>query len=158
MKLKVVFWVRGALLALGIGTLLVQVLVVVQARETGFLFPEVEHLVVPYSIAGILTVAAVQVGLVALWMIVSAIARGSFYQTATLRWIEVLRWVPVPAATIPSLVALHLLVMVGVGGPGVVLGLMAALVSGAAGFVLVTLGRQVYLIQAAEHAELETVI
>ncbi len=155
---KSVGWARAALVTLGLGTGLLQVLVVFQARETGFLFPEVEHLVAPYSIAGILTVMAGQVGLIAVWMIVNAIARGAFFQPATLRWIGVLRWATVPAAIIPSLVAVHLLAVVGLGGPGVILGLMAALASGAAVFILVTLGRQVYLMQAAEHAELEAVI
>ena len=158
MKSSIIAWSRAALVTLGLGTLLLQGLIVLQAKETGFLFPEVEHLVAPYTITGVASVLAVQIGLFALWMIVEAVARGNFYETPTLRWINVLRGATVPATIIPSLTALHLLAVVGIGGPGVILALLATLASGAAAFIFVTLARQVYLAQAAEHAELEAVI
>ena len=158
MKRSIFAWSRAALIALGLGTLLLQGLVVLQARETGALFPEVEHLVLPYSIAGVASVFAAQVGLFALWMIVEAVARGNLFGPATLRWINVLRGATVPAAIIPTLTALHAGFIVGVGGPGVLLALLAALTSGAAAFILMTLARRIYLAQAAEHAELAAVI
>lgn len=158
MKPTIAAWARAALVILALGTVLLQVLLPLQARETGILFPEVAHLVTPYSIAAVLAVFCVQVGLLALWMIVGSFARGTLYESSTLRWFGALRWSTVPATLIPSLVALHLLVVVGLGGPGVLLGFLATLATGAAMFILVTLTRRIYVTQAAEHAELEAVI
>ena len=45
MKSSIIAWSRAALVTLGLGTLLLQGLIVLQAKETGFLIPEVEHLV-----------------------------------------------------------------------------------------------------------------
>src|SRR5450759_3142942 len=54
---------RVALVVLLLGTVLAQVLLPVFASEEGTIFPEVAYLVVPYSVAGILAIACVQVAL-----------------------------------------------------------------------------------------------
>ena len=54
---------RVALIVLLLGTVLAQVLVPVYASQVGTTHPEVAHLVVPYSAAGILVIACGQVAL-----------------------------------------------------------------------------------------------
>lgn len=147
-----------ALVMVAAGTVLAQVLLPVLAWETGAMYDEVEFLVVPYSVAAVLMVVGVQVALVCVWMVVSAISRDAFYGPRTVVLIDAIRVAIGVAAVIPAAVAAHLLFFVGLGGPGVVLGLAFVCVVGAALVVLLTLGKRVYLSARAEHAELDAVI
>lgn len=155
---SIINFTRAALVTMFLGAISLQILIPLVAFETGGLYPEVRHLVVPYSCAGVLSVLCGQVGLVAVWMLIAAMARGSLFATSALHWVDVLRWSVVPAAAIPAAVGLHLLAVVGLGGPGVLIGTAAAVAIGASAFIMLTLGRRLYLAQAAEHAELEGVI
>lgn len=147
-----------SLAVLGVGTVLMQIVAPLVAVEIGQEYPEVSHLVVPYSIAADLTVLAAQVGLVGLWIIVVAVARGRLFDSATRRWIVALRWCVVVATLIPAVVAAHLLFFVNVGGFGVILGLFAALAVGAGAYMLLTTATRAYDQAAADHSELAGVI
>lgn len=151
-------WARVAVVMVALSTVLAQVLLPLLAWETGTMYPEVEHLVVPYSVAAVLMVVGVQVALVCVWLLVSAISRGTLFNPSTVVLIHVIRIAVLIAAVIPAAVAVHLLFFVGLGGPGVMLGLGFVCVVGAASVILLTLGKRVYLSAMAEHAELDAVI
>lgn len=151
-------WARVSLVMAAVGTLLAQVLLPLVAWETGAMYHEVEHLVVPYSVASVLMVVCVQVALVCVWMLVSAISQGTFFDPRTVALIDVIRIAVGLAAAIPAAVAVHLSFFVGLGGPGILLALAFVCIAGATSVILLTLGKKVYLSARAEHAELDAVI
>lgn len=149
---------RTALVLVALGTVLVQVLLPCQAAEIGETYPEVQNLVLPYSIAAVLMVVCAQVALLSVWKLISRVLRATLYAKGSLKWIDAMRWSVLIGAGIVAIVAGHLLFLVGIGGPGVVLGFFAALVLGSAAFLLLTILRRVFTAARDEHAELAGVI
>ena len=149
---------RIALVVLLLGSVLAQVLVPVVASQTGTSFPEVAHLVVPYSVAGILVIACGQLALLAIWRLLSLVNGGVIFTRGALRWVDVITASAAVATVLNAGTMIHLLFLVGVGGPGVVLALAATLAGGPA-FVLLMLVMRGLLESAIAHRdELEGVI
>ncbi|WP_062523163.1 DUF2975 domain-containing protein [Demequina silvatica] len=158
MTSAVITWLRFLLVLVLAGAFLGQLLVPVVAREQGEIFPEVEHLVVPYSIAGIGAIACVQAGIVCVWVLLSLIADRRIFTPGALRWVDAMARCGGAAAAICALTAGHLVMVEGLGGPGIVLAGFAALVIGGT-FVLLTVAMRGLLAAAvADRAELAEVI
>ena len=79
------------------------------ASEIGKESPEVEWLVVPYSITEILTVTCMQVTVIGIWSIITQIKNGNFYSAATLHGIEIIRIAVTTAPAIPVVICVHLI-------------------------------------------------
>ena len=149
---------RTALLVLVLGSVLAQILVPVFASEVGTRFPEVAHLVVPYSVAGILVIACGQVALLAVWRLLSLVNAGVIFTRRALRWVDIITAFAAVATVLSAGTMIHLLFFVGVGGPGVVLGLAATLAGGLAFVLLMTVMRGLLESAIADRTELDEVI
>jgi hypothetical protein len=149
---------RVALVVLLLGTVLAQVLLPVFASEEGRIFPEVAYLVVPYSVAGILFIACVQVALLVVWRLLSLVDDGVIFTRRALRWVDVITACAAVATVLSAGVLIHLLFFVGIGGPSVVLGLPASLAGGLAFMLLMVVMRGLLESAIADRTELDEVI
>ena len=149
---------RVALVVLLLGTVLAQVLLPVIASEEGGIYPELAYLVVPYSVAGIIAIACGQVALLAVWRLLSMVNGGVIFTRRALRWVDVITACAAVAAVLWAGPMIHLLFFVGVGGPGVVLGLAACLASGLAFVLLIVVMRGLLESAIADRTELDEVI
>jgi hypothetical protein len=149
---------RVALVVLLLGTVLAQVLLPVIASEEGGIYPGLAYLVVPYSVAGILAIACGQVALLAVWRLLSMVNGGVIFTRRALRWVDVITACAAVAAVLWAGPMIHLLFFVGVGGPGVVLGLAACLASGLAFVLLIVVMRGLLESAIADRTELDEVI
>lgn len=150
---------RTLLVLIGAGGLVAQiVLVPLFAAETAALYPEVGHLQVPYTVAAISVIACGQVALVAIWMLLSLVARGEIFRDAALRWVEVI----IGAATVATAVAvgtgIHLVFIASTGGPAAFFGLCAALIAGPAFILLMVVMRGRLVEATALQSELAEVV
>ena len=149
---------RVAILVLLLGSVLAQALVPVFATEQGRIFPEVAHLVVPYTLAGILVIAFGQVALLASWRLLSLINRGVIFTRRALRWVDVITASGALATVLSAGVMIHLLAFVRVGGPGVFLGLAACVAGGSAFVLLMVVMRGLLEAAVSDRTELDEVI
>ena len=149
---------RVALVVLLLGTVLAQVIVPAYASQVGTTFPEVAYLVVPYSVAGILFIACVQVALLVLWRLLSLIDGGVIFTRRALRWVDVITACAVVATALCAVVMIHMVAFVpGGGGPMIIY--LAACVAGGLAFVLLMVVMRGLLESAiAYRAELDEVI
>jgi len=150
--------VRVALVALLFGSVLAQVLVPVLASATGDLYPEVEHLVVPYSIVGVLVIACVQAALLATWRLVSLVRDHAIFARGAMRWVDLITACGALAVALSAGVMLHLLAIVGLGGPGVVIALVACLSFGMGFLLVMRVLRGLLATAIADREELDEVI
>jgi Protein of unknown function (DUF2975) len=148
---------RVAFVVLLLGTVLAQVLLPVFASEEGRIYPEVAYLVVPYSVAGILAIACGQVALLVVWRL-SMVNGGVIFIRRALRWVDVITACASVGTVLSAGVMIHLLGFVGVGGPGVVLGLAACLAGGLAFVLLMVVMRGLLESAIADRTELDEVI
>lgn len=158
MNPKLIFPLRAVLILLALGLLLAQVLTPFVATEVGIENPEVRHLVIPYSVVGVLTLAAVQFSLVMIWRLLSMVGRGDIFTSRALPWVDAIASSIAVAAFLPCCVMVHLLFFVGVGGPGVVLGLGACMFGGIALCLLIVVMRALLTTATANRNELDEVI
>ena len=149
---------RFALVILLLGTVLTQVLVPVLASEEAGIFPEVAYLAVPYSVALILVIACVQVALLVVWRLLSLVDGGVIFTRSALRWVDVIIACAVVATVLSAGVLIHLLFVVGVGGPSVALALPASLAGGLAFVLLMVVMRGLLELAIADRTELDEVI
>jgi hypothetical protein len=149
---------RFALVILLLGTVLTQVLVPVLASEEAGIFPEVAYLAVPYSVALILVIACVQVALLVVWRLLSLVDGGVIFTRRALRWVDVITACAVVATVLSAGVLIHLLFVVGVGGPSVALALPASLAGGLAFVLLMVVMRGLLELAIADRTELDEVI
>ena len=149
---------RFALVILLLGTVLTQVLVPVLASEEARIFPEVAYLAVPYSVALILVIACVQVALLVVWRLLSLVDGGVIFTRRALRWVDVITACAVVATVLSAGVLIHLLFVVGVGGPSVALALPASLAGGLAFVLLMVVMRGLLELAIADRTELDEVI
>lgn len=134
---------RAALLVLGAGTVLAQVLLPVLASQEAARYPELAGVAVPYAAAGIVAIAFGQAALLAVWRLAGLVADGTILTPRARPWLDRLAAAAAFATTVTTATLLHLLMVMGVGGPGVVLALAAALVGGTTSVLLVVLVRGV---------------
>ena len=149
---------RFALVILLLGTVLTQVLVPVLASEEAGIFPEVAYLAVPYSVALILVIACVQVALLVVWRLLSLVDGGVIFTRRALRWVDVITACAVVATVLSAGVLIHLLFVVGVGGPSVALALPASLAGGLAFVLLMVVMRGLLELAIADRTALDEVI
>jgi len=149
---------RVALVVLLTGSVLAQLLVPVFVFEEGTIFPELAGLVVPYSMAGILGIACVQVALIVVWRLLSLVNGGVIFSRRALRWVDVITACAAVATVLGAGVMVHLLLFVGVGGPGVILGLAAWLAGGLAVVLVMVVMRGLLESAIADRTELDEVI
>ena len=149
---------RVALVVLLLGTVLAQVLVPVYASQVGTRFPEVAYLVVPYSVAGILVIACVQVVLLVVWRLLSLVDRGVIFTRRALRWVDVITACAAVATVLSAGVLIHMIGFVP-GGGGPMIYYLAACVAGGLAFVLLMVVMRGLLESAiADRIELDAVI
>jgi hypothetical protein len=153
----VVRLLRVALVVLLLGSVLVQVLIPAMASEAARTFPEVDYLVVPYSVAGILVIACGQVALVAVWRLLSMISGGVIFTRRSLRSVDVITACVAVATALNAAVWIHLLIVHG-GGPGIILWLAASLAGGVAFVLLMIVMRGLLESAIAHRTELDEVI
>ncbi|WP_062515918.1 DUF2975 domain-containing protein [Demequina gelatinilytica] len=158
MRSVVIAWLRLLLVGILAGSLLGQVLVVLIAQANGKEAPEVEHLVVPYSIAGIAAILCFQIAVACIWALLTMVESGRIYTARALRWVEAIIWCGGTAAGIVVATAGHLLLFERLGGPGVPLGMMVAMVTGSAFVLLMVVMRGLLATAIADRAELAEVI
>ena len=128
------------------------------AYESGRRYPELAYLVVPYSVAGILSIGCVQVALLVIWRLLSLVSGGVIFTRRALRWVDVITACGAVGTVLSAGPMIHLLFVVGVGGPGVVLGLAACLVGGLAFVLLMVVMRGLLESAIADRTELDEVI
>jgi hypothetical protein len=148
---------RLALVALLLGTVLAQVLLPVFGSEEGRIYPELEYLVAPYSVVGILAIACVQVALLVVWRLLSMVDGGVIFSRRALRWVDVITACAVVATVLCAGPMIHLLFVVGVGGP-LILWLAACLAAGPAFVLLMIVMRGLLESAIAARTELDEVI
>jgi hypothetical protein len=149
---------RVVLVVLLLGTALAQVLLPVFASEEGRIFPEVAYLVVPYSVGGILFIGCVQVALLVVWRLLSLVDDGVIFTRHALHWVDIITACAKVATVLSAGVLVHLLFVVGVGGPGVVLMLAACLAGGPAFVLLMVVMRGLLESAIADRTELDEVV
>jgi len=150
-------FLRVALVVLLLGTVLAQVLLPVFGSEEGRIYPELEYLVVPYSVAGILAIACVQVALLVVWRLLSMVNGGVIFTRRALRWVDVITVCAAVATVLCAGTLIHLLFFVGVGGP-LILWLAACLAGGLAFVLLMIVMRGLLESAIADRTELDEVI
>lgn len=149
---------RAVLVLVFLGCLVSQFLVPVLAQEMGGQYQETVGLVRPYSVVAILAIGAVQVALLVIWRLLFMVESDRVFSTAALRWVNALTGFLPLAALLASLAPLHLLFVVGVGGPGVLL-LAAGLLIGALALLLLMLVMRGLLVAATrDRVELDMVV
>lgn len=127
---------KVVLVVISLGLLIGQFMIPVVAADFGNEYYEVASLVAPYSVLGILTLAALQVGLVMIWKLLSLVSTGMIFSHVALKWVNAVIICLALATVLPSAALFHLLFIVDLGGPGV---LMAFAVTGVGGIGLVLL-------------------
>ncbi len=149
---------RVALVVLLLGSVFAQVLVPVQATMVGTTYPEVEYLVVPYSLAAILFIACVQLALLVVWRLLSLVDGEVIFTRRAVRWVDVIIACAVVATVLSVGVLVHMLRFVPGGGGPTGLYVSACIVGGMAFVLLVIVMRGVLESAIADRAELGKVI
>lgn len=149
---------RVALLVLLLASVLAQVLVPVYASEVGTRFPEVGHLVVPYSLAAILFIACGQVAMLAIWRLLSLVDGGVIFTGRAVRWVDVIVTCGAVATSLTVVVLVHVLAFVPGGGGPMVYYLAGCIAAGVAFVLLMVVMRGLLLAAVADRTELDAVI
>jgi Protein of unknown function (DUF2975) len=132
---------RVALVILLLGSVFAQTLIPVQATMVGTAIPEVEYLVVPYSLAAILFIVCLQVALVVVWRLLSLVDGGLIFTHRALRWVDTIIVCAAVATGLSAAVLVHMVSFVpGNGGP-TVLFMVACIAGGLAVMLLVIVMR-----------------
>ena len=149
---------RVALVVLLVGTVLAQVLVPVVASQEARIFPEVEYLVVPYSVAAILFIACVQMALLVAWRLLSLVDRGAIFTRRALHWVDVITACAVVATALSVGVLIHMLGFVPGGGGPTIYFMAACIIGGLAFVLLMVVMRGLLELAIAARTELDEVI
>ncbi|MHA7135367.1 DUF2975 domain-containing protein [Oerskovia turbata] len=158
MNETVAMLLRLTLVIMGLGTLLAQFMTPALASEQAARYPEVAHLVVPYSIAAILGFVCVQTALVAVLRLLSMIEAAQIFDDRALKWVDTITGSAVVAACLSAGVLVHLALFEPTGGPGVPLVLVACVVGGAALALLMVVMRGLLTAAIVDRDELAEVI
>ncbi len=133
MKARDVIVAQVSLALLATLSVCAQILLVAVAVQTGQDYPEVAHLVGPYSVAAVATVGSGQVLLICLSRLLAEAAKGPIGRGQAQKWLKVAQVAVVVGVAIPLAVCVHLLFFVQLGGPAVVIGIPTSLIVGFAG-------------------------
>lgn len=118
----------------------------------------VPHLVVPYTLAFCVAVAAIHVFLFAVWKIVGFIKTADFYSMPVTRWVKVAKSLVIVGCLAPIVVGLHLLLVEHAGGPLLVPFVFGVITVAVAASALLDLLVGLYREASANVAELAEVI
>lgn len=146
---------RLALVVLLLGSVLVQVLVPVYASQVAAIHPEVQHLVVPYSVAAILFTVCGQVTLLVVWRLLSLVDRGVIFTRHAVRWVDIIIGCAVVATVLSAGVMIHVIAFV---GSPVIYFLAACITAGLAFVLLMIVMRGLLLSAIDDRTELDEVI
>lgn len=128
---------RAFLVLIFLGCLLWQIWVIpTLAQENAAQFPEVAFLAVPYAAVVILGIACMQVALVAVWKLLSLVERHTIFNQRAFVWVNTIIGAIALATVLVLGLGIHLLGIIRVGGPGIVLAVMAATTCGIAFLLL----------------------
>lgn len=141
-----------------LGALLIQVLIPITADSVGDQYPEVAHLTTPYSLAAIVAIACVQVALGAVWVLLSMTTSDQIFSSPALKWVDVIVVCAAIGTLLSATVFVHLIFIVGLGGPGAFLGLAACVAVGAALVLVIVVMRSLLETAIAHRYELAEVI
>lgn len=151
--------VRVVLVVIAVGALGLQVVLVPElAREAADGDPRLVPAIAPYAVAGIALVACVEIVLVCTWMLLRRVQRGAIFERSALRWVDGIVVAVALATAIVLALTMHLLAVVGTGGPGVLLVLLCLLVGGVAGSLLMLVMRGLLVNAAGLRSELAEVV
>lgn len=141
-----------------LGLLFGQILVPIFAKQIAFDFPEVSHLVAPYSVLGILTLLCLQIAFVLIGILLRRGNHERFFSRSSRTIIKAIASAATLGCLIPVATAIHLFATIHAGGPAVMLGALAS-ATGAIGFCcLGAVAVRAFDHLRAEHDELEAVI
>ncbi len=118
---------RTALIAIFLGAILGQVLVMPMfIEEATYIHPEVADLATPYRCAVTAGIICLQIALICFWILISKLRRRTFYQISSLRWVSIAICAAATATLLVLGLVIHLLGLIGAGGPGVALAVAGA--------------------------------
>ena len=148
---------RVGLVVLLLGSVVGQLLVPVSATRVARTFPEVEYLVGPYSVAGVLAIVCAQVALFALWRLLSMITGGAIFTRQAMGSVDLIIACGASATVLSAGVMIHLLATHG-GGPGIILLLAITLFCGVSFLLLMAVMRGLLEAAITDRTELAEVI
>jgi len=158
MHTLVIWLLRVAIVFVLVVSVLLQVGAPIYAANVGRWASEVEHLVIPYSVAAILFIACGQVALIAIWRLLSLVTGGVIFTARALRFVDLITGSGVVALVLAAGVLVHLSFGIP-GGPGPTIFYVAAIVIAALIFVLLMVVMRSLLVAAvADRTELDGVI
>ncbi len=159
MNTLVIRLLQLAIVALLLGSVLVQVVVPMYASRYAERVPEVAHLVFPYSVAAILFIGCAQVKLLALWQLLSLVKAEVIFTRRALRWVDVIIIAGSVATLLTAGILCQMLFFFIPGGAGPVLVYLAAVIAAGVVFVLLMIVMRHLLVAAtADRSELDAVI
>lgn len=141
---------RIALSLLLLGSLTVQLAIPINAGSAGEMFPEVAPLTVPYAALAIAAIVGVQVGLVATWRLATMVSKDRIFDSAALKWVDVILLALMASTALAAGVFVHLIFIVQIGGPPALLGLGGAMTLGVSLLLLLAVMRSL-LVQAIDY-------
>lgn len=97
---------RALLVLIALGALAGQVAIVV-AVVLGLLEGGVSSVAMLYAVLGVAALAALEVGLVALWVLLAMVRRGAIFDDAAFRWVRVVTVAGLVAALLVATVCVH---------------------------------------------------
>ncbi|MFC7431426.1 MULTISPECIES: DUF2975 domain-containing protein [unclassified Agrococcus] len=159
MSSPVIAALRVVLVVIGLGAVVLQLVLVPElAREAADGDARLVPAIAPYAVAGIALVVCVQVVLVCTWMLLRRVQHGAIFERSALRWVDGIVAAAALATTIVLALTVHLLAVVGTGGPGVLLVLLCLLVGGVAATLLMLVMRGLLVGASGLRSELAEVV
>ena len=141
-----------------LGTLLAQLLIPLIAHSYGEEYWEVTPLVIPFSLIGIFAVVCFQVAVVAVWKLLTYVAREEVFSRKARSWVNVIIGSGAVAAALVAGASAYLGLVAQIGGPGVMLTMVGSIVAGAAFVLLMLVMRGLLDNASASRRELAEVI
>jgi hypothetical protein len=149
---------RVVLVVILLGSVFAQALVPVYASEVGARFPQVAHLVVPYSVAAILFIGCGQAALLFVWRLLSLVEGGTIFTSRAERWVDAITICAAIATVLSAGVLVHMLGFVPGGGGPMVYYLAACVIGGLAFVLLMVVLRGLLMAAITDRAELDGLI
>jgi hypothetical protein len=115
---------------------------------------------VAYAAAGILAIACGEVVLVALWVLLSYVRRGSIFTRSAFRWVDAILWAGIACTAVLLLLAAHVALVVEppLDAPGLTVIAGALVVGALTSVLLMTVMRGLLRSAAAMQSELADVV
>ncbi|XBH20832.1 DUF2975 domain-containing protein [Jonesiaceae bacterium BS-20] len=150
--------IRALLIFLFAGSLLIQFLLPNGAHEMAGDMTEVQHLIWPFAIIGILAIICFQVVLGTIWHLLTLTVHGSVFSGASLRSATIIVIACAAATFLASYPFFHMTFVLRLGGPGFVLGLIGVGAVGTTITLLMLTLRTILKAATSNRLELDEVI